>query len=225
MVARTYYPEREPTFATPVRADRFAAGSELPWGYSLRDLHGIARLAVHTVGPMGMDWHERYDIAYSAIAEHLCASETAPPRHDLVRAGQLGIYAVVSDHYHHHGYYKAKTIGGAAGPGSSPAFARYWAGWCRTTSSCESAVVDRIALRQILDELTDRQVQALAALGALDDYRATAAALDIEMSTLKSLLARARGRFRELWHEGEKPSGRYRLDKRVFRYDDEEPAA
>lgn len=187
-------------------------------GYTLGDLHDIARLAVHTVGMMGMDWHDRYDTAYSAIAEHLCAAAEPPSRRDLVRAGQLAIYAVVQDHRHHHGYYKAKTIGAAAGPGSSPAFTRYWVGFTGATQSCEERVVEAMALQQILATLTARQLEALAALGALDDYRAAAASLGIVPTTFRSLLGRARGQFKALWHEGESPSRPWGTDRRVGSY-------
>jgi hypothetical protein len=49
-------------------------------GYTLADLHGLARLAVHTAGTMASNWHDRYDTAWSAIAEHLYAAEHWPPR-------------------------------------------------------------------------------------------------------------------------------------------------
>lgn len=194
-------------------------------GYTLGDLHDAARLAVHTVGIMGSDWHERYDTAYSAIAEHLYTATDAPSRRDLVRTGQLAIYAVVQDYRRHHGFYKAKTIGAAAGPGSSPAYARYWVGFTHATRSCEERVVERMALGQILATLTSRQVEALTALGALDDYRAAAAALGIGSTTFRSLIGRARKQFRALWHEGEQPSRPWGTDRRVGRYEVPAPPA
>jgi hypothetical protein len=77
---------------------------ELRHGYTLADLHALTRLAVHTAGSMATNWHERYDTAWSAIAEHLYATEHWPPQHDLVRAGQLAIYAVVDDDRQAYGY-------------------------------------------------------------------------------------------------------------------------
>lgn len=192
----------------------------LRWGYNLADVHAVARLAVHTLGPMGMDWHERYDIAYSGIAEHLYAASDEPSRPDLVRAGQLAIYEVVNANLRHHGYYKAKTLRASAGPGSSPAFARYWADWRRVSSSCESGVVELMALHQILATLTPRQVEAIATLGALDDYRAAAHALGLRPDNYRALLGRARAAFRLLWHEWEVPSKPWGTDRRVGRYDE-----
>lgn len=189
----------------------------VPHGYTLADLHDITRLAVHTIGTMGMDWHERYDIAYSAIAEHLYATDVPPRRGDLVRAGQLAIYDVISDYRHHHGFYKAKTIGSQAGPGSSPAFQKFW------TDTGEppwyDTIVDRLTVHQIWATLTDRQREAIAALAALDNYHAAATHLGVENQTYRSLLGRARKAFFALWHEGEAPSKPWGTDRRVLRYE------
>lgn len=187
-------------------------------GYTLDAIHHIARLAVHTVGAMGIDWHDRYDIAYSAIAETLYASEQSPQRHELVRAGQLAIYDTISDYRHHHGYYKHKTIGSDAGPGSSPNFAKFWATGSATPVE---VLVDRLTVQQILPNLTARQRDALGALAALDDYRAAAHHLGIAPQTYRSLLGRARKEFFALWHEGEVPSKPWGTDRRVGRYDTE----
>lgn len=193
--------------------------TELRHGYTMADLHAIARLAVHTAGTMAGNWHERYDTAWSAIAEHLYAAEHWPPRPDLVRAGQLAIYAVVTDERHHHGYYKHKTIGGTAGPASSPKFLAYWCDWIASTApSCESAVVERAALAQILPLLTPTQRAAVIALAVYDDYRKAAAALGMKYGTFTCHVADARNRFRQWWHEGETPVRKRTTDRRVGSY-------
>lgn len=196
--------------------------TELCWGYTLQDVHQIARLAVHTVGALGMDWHERYDIAYSAIAETLYASEQPPRRQDLIRTGQSAIYATINDHRHHHGYYKHKTIGAEAGPYSSPVFVKFWT---TTSTPWDEKLIDRLTVQQILPMLTERQRAAVTALAVLEDYRAAAHHLGVKKQTFIRLLGRARREFFALWHEGETPSRSWRLDKRVGRYADEERAA
>jgi hypothetical protein len=184
-------------------------------GYTLADLHDTARLAVHTAGTMASDWHERYDTAYSAIAEHLYAAEHWPARHDLVRVGQLAIYSVVTSDRHHHGYYRHKTIGNAAGPCSSPAFLTFWWDASGNTGSCESVVVERLALRQIFNLLNSRQREVLMALAIYEDYQAAAAALGLPQSTYKSYISKARKMFFALWHEGEEPSRIWGCDRRA----------
>lgn len=193
--------------------------TELRHGYTLADLHGLARLAVHTAGTMASNWHDRYDTAWSAVAEHLYAAEHWPPRHDLVRAGQLAIYRTVTDDRHHHGYYKHKTVGAAAGSCSSPAFRTYWADWITNVAQpADRALIERVALAQILPALTPTQREAIAALAAHDDYRAAADALGMTYATFKSHIARGRNRFLALWHEGERPSRPWGTDRRVGSY-------
>lgn len=186
-------------------------------GYTLADLHNLARLAVHTAGTAAADWHERYDTAWSAIAEHLYTAEHWLPRHDLVRAGQLAIYAAVDDTRHHHGYYRHKNIGAAAGPCSSPAFIRYWWDLCGAlpTQSPEPGIVERAALAQILRLLTPRQQEALIALAVHDDYQTAADGLGMPYATFKGYVADGRRRFLGWWHEGEAPSRVWGCDRRA----------
>lgn len=193
------------------------ANVRLRHGYTLADLHGIARLAVHTAGSMASNWHERYETAWSAIAERLYAAEDPPQRFDLVRCGQLAIYAVVDDTRHHHGYYKRKTLRAEAGAASSPAFLAFWWDWLGTTPSCEARLVERTALTQILPALTPAQQEAIAALAVYDDYHAAAEAIGATYVTFRSNVARARARFLALWHEGEAPSRPWGCDRRAGR--------
>lgn len=188
-------------------------------GYTVGDLHDLARLAVHTAwGGSGGIWRDRYETAHSAIAEALFAAENRPGQRDLVHVGQRAIQDEIEDYRHHHGFYKHKTIGAAAGPGSSPRFACFWSEFGRTTGSPERTVVERLALHQILAILTDRQREALAALAVLENYRAAAAALDVKPQTYRSLLGRARKDFFAAWHEGETPSRPWGTDRRVASY-------
>lgn len=190
---------------------------ELRHGYSLADLHAITRLAVHVAGPAAGDWHERYDIAWSAVAEHLYAAETWPSRSDLVRAGQLGLYTYVDEHRQAYGYYRRKTDGAQHGIGSSPAFQSYWWDLCGAgvARSPESRIVEHTALAQIMPTLTPAQRQAILALAVHDDYQTAAAAIGAKYVTFKSTIALARKRFLAAWHEGEIPSKTWGCDRRV----------
>jgi hypothetical protein len=187
---------------------------QLKHGYTLADLHTIARLAVHTAGAAASDWHERYDTAYSGIAEALYAAEYWPQRHQLVRAGQLAIYATVDGHMQAHGYYRRKTDGTTHGAGSSPAWRAYWLDLTRPTRSPEGRVVEHAALAQILARLAPRHQDALLALAVHDDYRTAAAALGLGYATFCDHIAKARRHFYRLWHEGEKPSRIWGTDRR-----------
>lgn len=218
MVQRIYYPPPEPTAAKPkLPVEEVDAGpTTVKHGYTVACIHGIARLAVHTAGAMASDWHERYDTAWSAIVEHLYSAEHWPPHHDLVRAGQLAVWDTISDVWHHHGYYKAKTIGSAAGPGSSPAFQTYWwdiAGG--VSKSFERRLVERHAVPQIMAMLIPRHRKVIVALAVHGDYQKAAEALGMPYVTFKGYVASARRRFFELWHEGEAPSRIWGVDRRA----------
>lgn len=190
---------------------------ELRHGYTLDDLHDIARLAVHVAGAAAGNWHERYDVAWSAIAEHLYAAETRPSQPDLVRAGRLALYAVIDDYRQAYGFYRRRTDGGQHGIGSSPAFQAYWWDLCGAgvARSPEGRIVERTALSQIMPTLTPAQKQALLALAVHDDYQTAAAAIGVRYTSFKSTIALARRRFLAAWHEGEAPSKPWGCDRRV----------
>lgn len=178
---------------------------ELRYGYTLQDVHDMARLAVHTASRLGADWIDRYETAYSAIVEALYSADDSPGQPSLVHAGRTAIYAVVDGDRHHHGFYQYKTTGGFAGAGSSPRFVAYWHPLVDVVGSHESAVVERTALHQILPTLQPLHLDALLALAATDDYAAAADALGISYNALRARIAAARRRFLAHWHEGETP--------------------
>ena len=191
--------------------------TEIAHGYTLADIHSMARLAVHTAwGCASVDWFERYELAYSAIAEALC-SPTVSDR-DLVRIGRVAIQSDIASTRSAHGYYKHKTIGAEAGPGSSPAFWKYWGDLGSRFGSPEDSVVERIALKQIFSQLSPREQQALVALAASENYRDAARLMGVEQPTFRSLIRRGRLKFYALWHEGETASKPWRPDRRVQRY-------
>lgn len=191
-------------------------------GYTIADLHTLTRLAVHTAhgGGAAASWHDRYDTAWSAIAEHLYTATEQPQRGPLVRAGQLAILAELDGHRQAYGYYRRKTDGDRHGPFSSPAFRAYWWDLCGATPtrSPEAGIVERAALAQILPMLTPAQANAILALAIHGDYQVAADALGMKYSTFKGYVADGRRRFRAWWHEGEVPSKPWGTDRRVGSY-------
>lgn len=196
------------------------ADTILAHGYTLADLHALARLAVHTAGARASDWHDRYETAWSAIAEAMYAAEHWPARYDLVRAGQLAIYAAVDETRQAYGFYRRKTDGAAHGVASSPKFRAYWWDICGAipSQSPEAGIVERYALTQILPTLTPMQRTAITALAVYDDYQAAADALGMTYVGFTSHIAQGRRRFRAAWHEGETPSRARHCDRRVGSY-------
>jgi hypothetical protein len=199
-----------------------AGDAEIRHGYTLTDIHSLTKLAVNTAkGWLAMDYTDLMEAAWFGIVEHLHAAEHWPPRHDLIRAGQQAVNALVKDEMHHAGFFKYKTTTGY-GPGSMPAFVKFW--FAHHAQSPESGVVERAALAQVWAALTARQREAFAALAAHGDYVLAAAALDIELSTYMGLINRARKAFFALWHEGETPPTRiWRAGRSVMRRDTTDP--
>lgn len=190
---------------------------ELRHGYTMDDLNRLARTAAFASATAG-DLADRCETAWLAIAEDLYRRDGPPPSHALVQVGKMAIFAAIDDARHHHGFYQYKTIGGRAGPGSSPRWVAYWQPVAGTVPSHESAVVERRAVDEILAALTPRQRESLAALASFGNLRSAADALGIGHDAFRALIGRARNEFRRLWHEGEVPSRPWGRDRRINRY-------
>lgn len=173
-------------------------------GYSLADIDRLARTAAATArsGHI-LDPGDRYNTAWSAIAEHLCTAEEPPTRRDLYDAGATAVNSAGRDHRHTWGM--ARTWGSPAGEMSN--YQRYWELARRSAPSPEDPVVDRTALRQIWPTLSTTHQQVLYALAVNDgDHQAAADDLNKSLATFRSHLKSARAAYRALWHEHETPS-------------------
>lgn len=173
-------------------------------GYSTADLDNIARFAVsrnsqyHAVDP-----DERYAAAWHAAAEHLCAAAEPPARRDLVNAAWNAANIITRR-------YLADRGTPRAGGTKLPRFHAYWYTASRPTLSPEAGIVEAVALRQVWACLWPVDREALTALALHDDYRAAAASLGLEYYAFCQRIRRARGRFMQLWLEGETPRKAWR---------------
>jgi DNA-directed RNA polymerase specialized sigma24 family protein len=179
-------------------------------GHSLTDIDHLARTVVsngRAWWPTG-DRDDLHAAAWHGIVEHLCTTDEPPTRRDLLEAGRRALVDDVRDTMRHHGARRDNTNNGQR-------YAMYWEWAGHAIPSPENAIIERLALAQILDALTPRQRQAFMALAVSGDYPEAARLLDIADETYRSLLGRARTAFRGLWHEGETTSRHWGCDRRA----------
>jgi DNA-directed RNA polymerase specialized sigma24 family protein len=173
-------------------------------GYSMDDIDRLTRTAaIRARGGRILDPGDRYETAWSAIAEHLATTDTPPTTTELLTIGLQAVNRAGQDHRHTWGM--TRTWGAAEG--DVAAYRRYWELDRRVTGSPEDPVVDRTALAQIWPRLSPTHQQVLWALALHDgDHRGAAESLGKSLVTYRSHLKGARAAYRALWHEHETPS-------------------
>jgi hypothetical protein len=186
------------------------ADAILAHGYTLAQVHHMAKTSVNMAGAYASDYLDRLDAAYGAIIVHLYEAPHWPTRHQLQQAGATAVSRMVETDLRQRGYRRGNGYNGA---GSAPRFAAYW-NTHLVEPSPENRIVERVAVAQVLPCLFPRESQAIAALAATDDYQAAADLLGTRYSTFCENVTRARRRVAALWHEGETPR-RLRTDVRV----------
>lgn len=186
---------------------------EIRHGYNLADLHLLTKRAVWRVWGLHLDYHTRYELAWSGIVSRLYLTDSGehPTPADLVFAGQDAIGRHVREELRHAGRNRDGDRD------TRRRFASYWELSIRHASSPEPGIVERTALWQIWPELTSAQRAALLALATHGTYKSAADSLGIAEKTFKQHIGNARHRFFELWHEGEQPSRIWGADRRVYR--------
>lgn len=189
-------------------------------GYTVGDLHEITAAALTADRLMAMDYTERRDIAWSAIAEHLCSADEQPDRQQLVRVGWQAIYRHVRDGLRQRGYADGERDWTSGEP-TMPRFALYWAP--RVEPSPEEHVVNRLATEQVFTKVTGIYRDAVISLAVHNDYAAAATALGINYTALTARLTTARRTFLRHWHEDETPHRTRRTDRRVESYSEKLP--
>lgn len=184
---------------------------DLAHGYTLAQVHHLAKAAVNMAGQYASDYTDRLDAAYGAIVICLYEAPHWPTRYQLMQAGALAVNRMVAELLHLRGYRNQNAYNAA---GSAPRFAVYWDAQ-RVTPSPENRIVEHVAVRQIMPRLTPRETQAITALAATGDYRQAADLLGMGYDVFCSTVSRARRRAWGLWHEGETPCRRWRKDVRL----------
>lgn len=172
---------------------------EVSHGYTLADIDRHTRASVNVAYARSMDYRDRYDAAWHAIAELLCTAEERPTGLELKAAGVRAVEIVCRDDWRHRGINHRDPEAGR------PRFERYWA-LSRATPSPEESIVDRLALHQIWPAMTDTHQQMLLAFALHGDHQLAANSTGRILATYRVHLGNARRAYRRLWHEHEAPS-------------------
>lgn len=183
---------------------------EVAHGYTLRDLEQMTTAAMKADRSMAMDYADRRDIAWSAIAEALATAPHWPRRSSLIQAGWQAIYRAVREEYRQHGYAGRAWSSGHA---TAERFVRFWYSPVQPTH--EEWIVERLAVEQVVDTLTPTYRAAIAALAVHSDYQAGADSLGISYKAFVARIGVARKQTHALWHEGETPRQVRTTDRRV----------
>ncbi|MFJ2202407.1 hypothetical protein [Streptomyces violaceusniger] len=205
----TLEPAEDPTDVAPDTD----APDHVAHGYTLRDLHALAKSACVADRTLSADMTTRYDLAWSAIAEHLCAADTQPGWNELVRVGWQAIYADVRAVNRMYGVDTTTRSGEVA---TAPRFVAYWL--ADRSDGMDVGLLEGIAVHQILPTLPEHQRQAVVALAVHDDYAAAADALGLKYVTLTARLRFARKAFRDLWFAPDTAPPAHGTDRRVGAY-------
>lgn len=203
-----------------------AQGVTVVPGVTMTDIHRAALRAVGAAHTSGANHTWRYETAWSAVAEYVWASESQPTRAGMVTAGVRAVDAEMRRELHHHGYARPEDGGGVM-RGAAAFWADYadavpgearpgcWRGQSHRVPSPEDAVVERLALTQVLPVLTPGQRDGLLALATAGTFSGAADSLGIDVRALRTRVTAGRGRFLAAWHEGETAPATWRVDQRT----------
>lgn len=190
---------------------RIAEPVHVRHGYTMTDLDRLARTVVVANAQWwrGGDRFDQAAIAWSGIAEHLCAAEVVPSPNDLLAAGTRALADDVKGWRRSHGMREQSADVG-------PRFAAFW--YEAPAQPWDERVVESIAVHQVLEELPAHQRDAVIALATYEDYGRAAEALGIKYPTLTARLRLARQTLARLWYAPETAPRTRHTDRRVGSY-------
>jgi hypothetical protein len=180
-------------------------------GWTLPELHALARSAALSNRWLVSDFAVRYEAAWDGIVDELLAAPARPSWRDLAAAGKGAVSrTLLKDFCHTYGVANRDLT---AGIGSAPRFAAYW--FERDGDGFTERVTERVALGQVMAAVGPRHARFLEALAAAPDMRSAAEALGIPRGSLSAYISQARDAFEALWYS---PEARPRRKRGQSRY-------
>lgn len=186
---------------------------EVRHGYTLADLDKLARQIMYRSRWGFLSFHDKYELAWSAMAELLAARADVPSLIELVDRGERAIGEYVTAELRTHGVHVGHRDRGHHG--LIRRHYVYWWSIAQRSPSPEARVIERLALAQIWPRLTRRNRQVLEALAEQGDYQRAARTLGVSYKSFVTMIYYARKQFLRLWHDGETPSKFWGRDTRI----------
>lgn len=186
--------------------------SDLPGGYTIESLIRISKYAARTKTALIIDRDEAVDIAACAIIERLYSDPT-PTDTDLFQAARSALTAANQRERSYAGLDNNAEKKNRRELDQPPRFVTYWRSHYMLVSPFEEEIVDRIAVRQVMVELSCRNQETLRVLAEYGTYEAARAALGISKTAWNSRIERARMSARVLWYAPEEPAPQWGYDR------------
>lgn len=176
----------------------------LLWGWTLAEVHDLARSAALSNRWLVSDFTIRFEAAFDGIVDEILAADRKPSRRDLQAAGKGAISrGLLKDFCHTYGVAERDLTAGVA---SAPRFAAYWLG--ERGDGFEERVAERVALGQVMAAMSPKHVATLEALAATGDLRSAAVAAGVSHGAFKMRASEATRAFEARWYSPEAPPRR-----------------
>lgn len=166
----------------------------------MADLERMAHAAVniHPSRIRSISRVDKWETAWHEIVVLLYASPEPPSWGECVGAAGRAIARERDEWEHHHGWSRKSGE-------PTPAFRKFWATVTEDRDDFTAAVVEGLALPQVLATLTNKQYEAVVTLSVHRTQQEAALAIGVSPHTFGRHLRAAREKFLTLWLEGETP--------------------
>lgn len=172
-------------------------------GYTMAEVDRLADVACAMSARVNrgtmLDREDRKDAAWHAIVELLYSCAEYPDGYTLIKAGSAAVNRETNDAYRHLGITRHHE--------DAAKFTKYWLPVITPAADFAEHLVERLALPQVLGELTPLEYETLITLAAHGNQVDAAAALGIKPAAFSQRIQSARRRIVRVWLEHETPVG------------------
>lgn len=174
-------------------------------GWTLADAERIAGRAARDHPSRLLDFTDRREAALGAVTEAILTAAEPPSLPVLLRAASDAVSRQADAERRERG------LSARDHASTAPRFARFW---YQPSLPFEDALVDHIAVRQVLAGIRPSWRRDLETLAETGSYEAAAEALGTTAVTFRSRISKARAAAAQLWFSPETAPGMWGSDRR-----------